>query len=202
MKKNSDPLKGVKVLLIFEPEALEREHKTEAISAVLTPGCLNTYNWSETFPQGLSHFDVVVIDGDHFDAVRAVIVVRCHFPMAKIIVGTNVPFWAWAVNPVSCGAFYAPLWCTQGTIKESLKFVLTGSIIPLEWSVEGLGLSTRTYNALRRFFSWKYSNIQLIPLWEVTSRTETEMLAIPNFGPACLEDLKTKLSQRGLKLRG
>jgi hypothetical protein len=59
-------------------------------------------------------------------------------------------------------------------------------------SIDDLGLQVRTYNILRRD--------GIDTLSDLTSRSEEDLLALEQFGPACLEDAKKELSYYGLKL--
>jgi len=59
-------------------------------------------------------------------------------------------------------------------------------------SIDGLGLHVRTYNILR------INGISTLS--DLTSRSEEDLLALENFGPACLGDVQKELSYYGLKL--
>ena len=59
-------------------------------------------------------------------------------------------------------------------------------------TITDLGLQVRTYNIL-----WVNG---IITLSDLTSRSEEDLLALENFGPACLGDAKKELSYYGLKL--
>jgi carbon monoxide dehydrogenase subunit G len=59
-------------------------------------------------------------------------------------------------------------------------------------SVEELHLALRSYNSLRR------EGIHTVG--ELASRTERQLLAIDNIGPASVEEIRQKLAERGLSL--
>lgn len=60
--------------------------------------------------------------------------------------------------------------------------------------IEELELGVRSYNCLKR------EGVQTIG--DLISRTETELLNIPNFGKKSIDEVKEKLTERGLSLRG
>jgi len=60
--------------------------------------------------------------------------------------------------------------------------------------IEELELGVRSYNCLKR------EGIQTVA--DLVSRTEAELLNIPNFGKKSIEEVREKLSERGLSLRG
>jgi len=59
-------------------------------------------------------------------------------------------------------------------------------------SLEGLNLSIRSYNSLRR------EGIHTVP--ELAAQTREQLLAIDNIGPASVEEIRQKLADRGLTL--
>jgi carbon monoxide dehydrogenase subunit G len=59
-------------------------------------------------------------------------------------------------------------------------------------SLEGLNLSIRSFNSLRR------EGIHTVP--ELAARTREQLLAIENIGPASVEEIRQKLADRGLTL--
>ncbi|NLE73660.1 MAG: DNA-directed RNA polymerase subunit alpha [Actinobacteria bacterium] len=60
--------------------------------------------------------------------------------------------------------------------------------------IEELELSVRSYNCLKRE--------GLETVGELISRTETELLNIPNFGKKSIDEVRDRLARLGLKLRG
>ena len=60
--------------------------------------------------------------------------------------------------------------------------------------IEELELGVRSYNCLKR------EGIQTIG--DLVSKTEAELLNIPNFGKKSIDEVKEKLDGRGLALRG
>ncbi len=60
--------------------------------------------------------------------------------------------------------------------------------------IEELDLNVRSYNCLKR------EGIQTVG--ELVSKTEAELLNIPNFGKKSIDEVKEKLANRGLSLRG
>jgi len=62
----------------------------------------------------------------------------------------------------------------------------------MDQSVESLNLSLRCYNSLRR------EGIHTVP--DLAARTQEDLLAIDNIGPASVEEIKQKLADRGLTL--
>jgi len=60
--------------------------------------------------------------------------------------------------------------------------------------IEDLELGVRSYNCLKR------EGIQTVG--DLVSKTEAELLNIPNFGKKSIDEVKEKLSARGLSLRG
>jgi DNA-directed RNA polymerase subunit alpha len=60
--------------------------------------------------------------------------------------------------------------------------------------IEELELGVRSYNCLKR------ESIQTVG--DLVSKTEAELLNIPNFGKKSIDEVKDKLTERGLALRG
>jgi len=60
--------------------------------------------------------------------------------------------------------------------------------------IEELELGVRSYNCLKR------EGIQTVG--DLVSKTEAELLNIPNFGKKSIDEVKEKLAERGLSLRG
>ena len=60
--------------------------------------------------------------------------------------------------------------------------------------IEELELGVRSYNCLKR------EGIQTVG--DLVNKTEAELLNIPNFGKKSIDEVKEKLSERGLSLRG
>ncbi len=60
--------------------------------------------------------------------------------------------------------------------------------------IEELELGVRSYNCLKR------EGIQTVG--DLVSKTEAELLNIPNFGKKSIDEVKDKLGERGLSLRG
>jgi DNA-directed RNA polymerase subunit alpha len=60
--------------------------------------------------------------------------------------------------------------------------------------IEDLELGVRSYNCLKR------EGIQTVG--DLVSKTEAELLNIPNFGKKSIDEVKEKLDERGLSLRG
>ena len=60
--------------------------------------------------------------------------------------------------------------------------------------IEELELGVRSYNCLKR------EGIQTVG--DLVSKTEAELLNIPNFGKKSIDEVGDKLSERGLSLRG
>jgi DNA-directed RNA polymerase subunit alpha len=60
--------------------------------------------------------------------------------------------------------------------------------------IEELELGVRSYNCLKR------EGIQTVG--DLVSKTEAELLNIPNFGKKSIDEVKDKLAERGLSLRG
>ena len=196
----NDSLTECRVVFFYGEHVLELERKVSLLQDVVG-NRLTTCCWNEVDFRGqLSLFDVAVLDWESLLCVTITTIIRCFNPRVKIIVGTCSPCWNDGVDCSLAGAFYGFIW-QVGSFKNSLRHVLTHSMVKLEWSVEGLDLSKRAYNAIRRFLNFRYPNGQLIPLWEITNRIEPEILAIPGFGYGCLIGLKEKLTSRGLNLR-
>jgi DNA-directed RNA polymerase subunit alpha len=65
---------------------------------------------------------------------------------------------------------------------------------PEDELIEELELGVRSYNCLKR------EGIQTIG--DLVSKTEAELLNIPNFGKKSIDEVKEKLEERGLALRG
>ena len=60
--------------------------------------------------------------------------------------------------------------------------------------IEELELGVRSYNCLKR------EGIQTVG--DLVSKTEAELLNVPNFGKKSIDEVQEKLSERGLSLRG
>ena len=60
--------------------------------------------------------------------------------------------------------------------------------------IEDLELGVRSYNCLKR------EGIQTVG--DLVSKTEAELLNIPNFGKKSIDEVKEKLGERSLVLRG
>jgi DNA-directed RNA polymerase, alpha subunit/40 kD subunit len=60
--------------------------------------------------------------------------------------------------------------------------------------IEELELGVRSYNCLKR------EGIQTVG--DLVTKTEAELLNIPNFGKKSIDEVKEKLDERGLSLRG
>jgi DNA-directed RNA polymerase subunit alpha len=60
--------------------------------------------------------------------------------------------------------------------------------------IEELELGVRSYNCLKR------EGIQTVG--DLVSKTEAELLNIPNFGKKSIDEVQDKLTERGLALRG
>ena len=60
--------------------------------------------------------------------------------------------------------------------------------------IEELEFGVRSYNCLKR------EGIQTVG--DLVSKTEAELLNIPNFGKKSIDEVKDKLAERGLSLRG
>ncbi len=60
--------------------------------------------------------------------------------------------------------------------------------------IEELELGVRSYNCLKR------EGIQTVG--DLVTKTEAELLNIPNFGKKSIDEVKDKLAERGLSLRG
>jgi DNA-directed RNA polymerase subunit alpha len=65
---------------------------------------------------------------------------------------------------------------------------------PEDELIEELELGVRSYNCLKR------EGIQTIG--DLVSKTEAELLNIPNFGKKSIDEVTEKLESRGLALRG
>jgi len=63
-----------------------------------------------------------------------------------------------------------------------------------EMLIEELELGVRSYNCLKRE--------GVVTVGELMSRTEAELLNIPNFGKKSIEEVKERLGEKGLKLKG
>jgi DNA-directed RNA polymerase subunit alpha len=63
-----------------------------------------------------------------------------------------------------------------------------------EYLIEDLELGVRSYNCLKR------EGIQTVG--DLISKTEAELLNIPNFGKKSIDEVNDKLAARGLSLRG
>ena len=61
-------------------------------------------------------------------------------------------------------------------------------------NLEEFDLSVRTANCLK--------NANMSYIYELVQKTEAELLNIPNFGKKSIDEVKEKLSARGLSLRG
>jgi len=64
----------------------------------------------------------------------------------------------------------------------------------LEVAIEDLDLSERPRNCLKR--------AQINTIGELLTKTEDDLLNITNFGQKSLDEVKAKLDERGLTLRG
>ena len=64
----------------------------------------------------------------------------------------------------------------------------------LELAIEDLDLSERPRNCLKR--------AQINTIGELLTKTEDDLLNITNFGQKSLDEVKAKLDERGLSLRG
>ena len=64
----------------------------------------------------------------------------------------------------------------------------------LELPIEDLDLSERPRNCLKR--------AQINTVGELLTKTEDDLLNITNFGQKSLDEVKVKLDERGLSLRG
>jgi DNA-directed RNA polymerase subunit alpha len=64
----------------------------------------------------------------------------------------------------------------------------------LELAIEDLDLSERPRNCLKR--------AQINTIGELLTKTEDDLLNITNFGQKSLDEVKVKLDERGLSLRG
>jgi DNA-directed RNA polymerase subunit alpha len=60
--------------------------------------------------------------------------------------------------------------------------------------IEELELGVRSYNCLKR------EGIQTVG--DLVTKTEAELLNIPNFGKKSIDEVNDKLAERGLSLRG
>ena len=60
--------------------------------------------------------------------------------------------------------------------------------------IEDLELGVRSYNCLKR------EGIQTVGY--LVTKTEAELLNIPNFGKKSIDEVNDKLAERGLSLRG
>ena len=70
----------------------------------------------------------------------------------------------------------------------------TGSSPDLDLPIEDLDLSERPNNCLKR--------AQVNTVGELLTKTEDDLLNITNFGQKSLDEVKAKLDERGLQLRG
>jgi DNA-directed RNA polymerase subunit alpha len=60
--------------------------------------------------------------------------------------------------------------------------------------IEELELGVRSYNCLKR--------VGIETIGDLTSKTENELAAIPNFGRKSIEEVRETLAAHGLTLRG
>ena len=75
------------------------------------------------------------------------------------------------------------------------EVILAGSSSPdLDIAIEDLDLSERPRNCLKR--------AQVNTIGELLSKNEDDLLNITNFGQKSLDEVKQKLDERGLTLRG
>jgi DNA-directed RNA polymerase subunit alpha len=63
----------------------------------------------------------------------------------------------------------------------------------MEMTIEELDLSVRSYNCLKR------AGINTV--WELTQKTEEDMMKVRNLGRKSLEEVQEKLAELGLSLR-
>ena len=85
-----------------------------------------------------------------------------------------------------------PSWIGDGEA-DAEDLGVTGPTVEDEL-IEELELGVRSYNCLKR------EGIQTIG--DLVSKTEAELLNIPNFGKKSIDEVKEKLTERGLALRG
>ena len=81
----------------------------------------------------------------------------------------------------------------QGLELGEVASVTAGSP-DLELAIEDLDLSERPRNCLKR--------AQINTIGELVLKTEEDLLNITNFGQKSLDEVKAKLDERGLSLRG
>ena len=81
----------------------------------------------------------------------------------------------------------------QGLELGEVAAVAAGSP-DLELAIEDLDLSERPRNCLKR--------AQINTIGELLTKTEDDLLNITNFGQKSLDEVKAKLDERGLTLRG
>jgi DNA-directed RNA polymerase subunit alpha len=81
----------------------------------------------------------------------------------------------------------------QGLELGEVASVAAGSP-DLELAIEDLDLSERPRNCLKR--------AQINTIGELLTKTEDDLLNITNFGQKSLDEVKAKLDERGLSLRG
>jgi DNA-directed RNA polymerase alpha subunit len=81
---------------------------------------------------------------------------------------------------------------TDRLISELLEQVRSSQPIRLR-PIEDLGLSVRSYNALKR------QSVDLIS--DLCNCSEAELLNLRNFGPPSINEVKDKLTKLGLSLR-
>jgi DNA-directed RNA polymerase subunit alpha len=75
------------------------------------------------------------------------------------------------------------------------EVIQAGATSPdLDIAIEDLDLSERPRNCLKR--------AQVNTIGELLSKTEDDLLNITNFGQKSLDEVKQKLDERGLSLRG
>ena len=60
--------------------------------------------------------------------------------------------------------------------------------------IEELELGVRSYNCLKR------EGVETVG--DLMAKSEAELLNIPNFGKKSIEEVRERLAERGLKLRG
>ena len=93
----------------------------------------------------------------------------------------------------------SPSWCRRSARtllgSSSAKSAdATSSSPDLDLPIEDLDLSERPSNCLKR--------AQINTIGELLQKTEDDLLNITNFGQKSLDEVKQKLDERGLSLRG
>ena len=101
----------------------------------------------------------------------------------------------------SAGATLRSLVDLIANLSEEPKGLELGEVIQagaaspdLDIAIEDLDLSERPRNCLKR--------AQVNTIGELLSKTEDDLLNITNFGQKSLDEVKVKLDERGLSLRG